>query len=103
MYKDAFSLTFYALEADLADKAQEEDDGAEESVSAAAVEKECDAVACELGIRYPTLQSIYAGKLNKQSIQVSFGHSVALSGSVSSTVEGSRHDATRSTGQGVRS
>jgi hypothetical protein len=29
-----------------------------------------DAVACELGIRCPTLQSIYAGKLNKQSIQV---------------------------------
>ena len=58
------------LEADLADTAQEEDDGAEESVPASAVEKECDAVACELGIRYPTLQSIYAGKLNKQSIQV---------------------------------
>jgi hypothetical protein len=57
------------LEADLADTAQEEDDGAEESVPASAVEKECDAVACELGIRYPTLQSIYAGKLNKQSIQ----------------------------------
>ncbi len=45
MYKDAFCLTFYALEADLADTAQEEDDGTEESVSAAAVEKECDAVA----------------------------------------------------------
>jgi hypothetical protein len=46
--------------------------GAEESVPASAVEKECDAVACELGILYPTmptLQSIYARKLNKQSIQ----------------------------------
>ena len=40
------------------------------SVSASTVDKECEAVACELGILYPTLQSIYAGKLNKQSIQV---------------------------------
>ena len=59
-----------SLEVDLADAAQEEGDGAEESVSAAAVDKECEASACELGIPYPTLQSIYAGKLNKQSIQV---------------------------------
>jgi hypothetical protein len=60
-----------SLEADLADAAQEEEgDGAEESVAAPAVDKEGEAGACELGIRYPTLQSIYAGKLNKQSIQV---------------------------------
>ena len=59
-----------SLEADLADAAQDEDEGAEESVSASTVDKECEAVACELGIRYPTLQSIYAGKMNKQSIQV---------------------------------
>jgi hypothetical protein len=65
-----------SLEADLADAAQEEGDGAEESVPASAVEKECDAVACELGIRYPTLQSIYAGILNKQSIQVNVIHDI---------------------------
>jgi hypothetical protein len=59
-----------ALEADLADAAPEDGDGAEESVSAATVDNECEAVSCELGIRYPTLQSISAGKLNKQSIQV---------------------------------
>jgi hypothetical protein len=53
-----------SLEAYLADAAQEEGDGAEESVPASAVEKECDAVACEVGILYPALQSIYAGKLN---------------------------------------
>ena len=65
-----------SLEADLADAAQEEGDGAEESVAASAVDKECEAVACELGIRYPTLQSIYAGKLNKQSIQVNIIHDI---------------------------
>jgi hypothetical protein len=66
-----------SLEADLADAAQEEEgDGAEESVAAPAVDKEVEAVACELGIRYPTLQSIYAGKLNKQSIQVYIIHDI---------------------------
>jgi hypothetical protein len=59
-----------SLEADLADAAQEDGDGADEPVSAATVDNECKATACDLGIRYPTLQSIYAGKLNKQSIQV---------------------------------
>jgi hypothetical protein len=59
-----------SLEADLADTVQDEGDGAEESVSASSLDKEHEAGACELGIRYPTLQSIYAGKLNKQSIQV---------------------------------
>ncbi len=34
------------------------------------IDKEGEAGACELGIRYPTLQAIYAGKINKQSIQV---------------------------------
>ena len=58
-----------SLEADLADAEQEEGEVAEESASASTVDKECEAGACELGIRYPTLQSIYAGKLNKQSIQ----------------------------------
>jgi hypothetical protein len=37
-----------SLEADLAGAAQEEGDGAEELVPASAVEKECDAVACEV-------------------------------------------------------
>jgi hypothetical protein len=58
-----------SLEADLADAEQDEGEVAEESASASTVDKECEAGACELGIRYPTLQSIYAGKLNKQSIQ----------------------------------
>ncbi len=34
------------------------------------IDKKCEASACELGIRYPTLQAIYAGKLNRQTIQV---------------------------------
>ncbi len=38
-------------------------------MSASAVDKECEAGACELGISYPTMQSIYAVKFNKQSIQ----------------------------------
>jgi hypothetical protein len=59
------------LEEDLADAAHEEEgDGAEESVTASAADKEGESGACELGIGYPTLQSIYAGKSNKQSIQV---------------------------------
>jgi hypothetical protein len=61
-----------SLEADLFNAAQIEDDGAEESesVPGSSIDKEGEAGACELGIRYPTLQAIYAGKLNKQSIQV---------------------------------
>jgi hypothetical protein len=60
-----------SLEADLADAAQEEEgDGAKKSVAASAVDGEGNAGACELGIQYPTLQSIYVGKSNKQSIQV---------------------------------
>ena len=67
-----------ALEADLADAAPEDGDGAEESVSAATVDNECEAVSCELGIRYPTLQSISAGKLNKQSIQVNIIYDIIV-------------------------
>jgi hypothetical protein len=61
-----------SLEADLFNAAQIEDDGAEESesVPSSSIDKEGEAGACELGIRYPTLKAIYAGKLNKQSIQV---------------------------------
>ena len=61
-----------SLEADLSNAAQVEDYGAEESESVAGsyIDKEGEAVACELGIKYPTLQAIYAGKLNKESIQV---------------------------------
>ena len=58
-----------SLEADLADAEQDEGDDAGESVPASSIDKEGEAGACELGIRYPTLQSLYAGKLNKQSIQ----------------------------------
>ena len=58
-----------SLEADLADAEQDEGDDAGESVPASSIDKEGEAGACKLGIRYPTLQSIYAGKLNKQSIQ----------------------------------
>ena len=58
-----------SLEADMADAAQGEGDGAEESVTASTLDKEHEAV-CELGIRYQTLQAILSQKLNKQSIQV---------------------------------
>ncbi len=58
------------LEANMADDAQDKGDVAEESVAASTIDKECDAGACELGILCPTLQSILAGKLNEQSIQV---------------------------------
>ena len=57
------------MAADLADAAQEEGDGAEESVTASAVDKEGEAGACELGIRYPW-------KLNKQSIQVNIMYDI---------------------------
>ena len=69
-----------SLEADLADAAQDEGNGGEEGVAAYTVDtgKECEAVACELGIRYPTLQSIYAGKLNKQSIQVNIIYDIIV-------------------------
>ena len=71
-----------SLEADLADAAQDDacGDVAEESESVAAstIDKECEAGACELGIRYPTLQSIYAGKLNKQSIQVNIMYDIIV-------------------------
>ena len=57
---------------------QDDGDGAEEAVTASTVDKECEAGACELGIRYPTLQSIYAGKLNKQSMQVNIIHDIIV-------------------------
>ncbi len=56
----------WSLEADLADVEQDEGEVAEESASAST---ECEAGACELGNRYPTMQAIYAGKLKKQIIQ----------------------------------
>ncbi len=36
-----------------------------ESVAGSFIDKEDGASACELGIKYPTLQAIYAGKLNR--------------------------------------
>ncbi len=58
-----------SLEADLADAEQDQGDDTGESVPASSIDKEGEAGACKVGIRYRTLQSIYAGKLNKQSIQ----------------------------------
>jgi hypothetical protein len=73
-------------EADLADAAEDESDCAEESVSASSVDKEGEADACELGIRYPTLQSMDAGKLTKQSIQVYIMYDVMYSFMISSVI-----------------
>ena len=50
--------------------AQDEGEVAEESAAVSSIDNEGEAGACELGIRYPTLQFILAGKLTKQSIQV---------------------------------
>ncbi len=61
---------FRSLEANLADAEQDEGDDAGQSVPASSIDKEGEAGASELGTRYPTLQSIYAGKLNKQSIHI---------------------------------
>ena len=57
-----------SLEADLSNAAQDEGDGTEESdsVAGSSIDKEGEAGACELGIRHPTLQAIYAGKLNRE-------------------------------------
>ena len=60
------------LEADLAD-AEADDDGADTlSVRAGIEADKNDGISCELGIRYPTLQSIM-GARNHLSIQVSHG------------------------------
>jgi hypothetical protein len=67
-----------SLETDMADAAQDEGDGAEELVASSSIDKEGEAGACELGIRYPTLQSIFAGKLNKQSIQVNIIYDIII-------------------------
>ena len=68
-----------SLEADLADSAQVDgEDAAEESVAASSVDKDVDACSCELGIRYPTLQAILTGKLNKQSIQANIMYSIIV-------------------------
>jgi hypothetical protein len=45
-----------SLEADLADAEQDKGEVAADSVAASAVDKDCDAIACELGIQCPTLQ-----------------------------------------------
>jgi hypothetical protein len=72
-----------SLEADLSDAPQDEVDGADESVAAASSDKEGEAGACELGIQYPRLQSIYSGKLNKQSIQVHIMYNIILNSMIS--------------------
>ncbi len=52
-----------SLESDMADDNQA-------LATASSLEDEYEAATCELGIRYPSLQAIYAEKLKKQSIQV---------------------------------
>jgi hypothetical protein len=47
------------------------------------LDKECEAGVCELGIRYPTLQYIYAGKLNKKSIQVNIIYDIMFCNMIS--------------------
>ena len=56
--------------------AQDEGEVAEESVAVSSIDREGEAGACELGIRYPTLQSILAGKLTRQSIQVHIAYDI---------------------------
>jgi hypothetical protein len=57
------------LEVDLADAEAEDDGSASASVVARLEAEKNDAISCELGIRYPTLQSIM-GARNHLSIQV---------------------------------
>ena len=59
------------LEIDLAD-ADGGDDLSLEYVTNMEADKN-DGISCELGIRYPTLQSIMAGKKNHLSLQVRHG------------------------------
>ena len=59
------------LEIDLAD-ADGGDDLSLEFVTNMEADKN-DGISCELGIRYPTLQSIMAGKKNHLSLQVRHG------------------------------
>ena len=59
------------LEIDLAD-ADGGDDLSLEFVTEMEADKN-DGISCELGIRYPTLQSIMAGKKNHLSLQVRHG------------------------------
>ncbi len=44
----------YLLETDMADAAQDKGNGGEEFVASSSIDKEGEAGACELGIRYPT-------------------------------------------------
>ena len=57
------------LEADLADAEADDDGSASVSFSADFQADKNDGISCELGIRYPTLQSIMGGR-NHLSIQV---------------------------------
>ena len=57
------------LEVDMADANGSEDDLSLERVTELEADKN-DGISCELGIRYPTLQSILSGRRNHLSIQV---------------------------------
>jgi len=57
------------LEVDVADADSSEDDLSLERLTELEADKN-DGISCELGIRYPTLQSIMSGRKNHLSIQV---------------------------------
>ena len=57
------------LEVDMADADSSEDDLSLERLTQLEADKN-DGISCELGIRYPTLQSIMLGRKNHLSIQV---------------------------------
>jgi hypothetical protein len=58
-----------SLEVDMADAGDQDDDPGLSVVTGLEADRN-DGISCELGIRYPTLQSIMAGQRNHLSIQV---------------------------------
>ena len=58
------------LEVDMADAGDDDDPGL--SLITQLEADKNDGISCELGIRYPTLQSIMAGRRNHLSIQVNY-------------------------------
>ena len=60
-----------SLEVDMADAGDQDDDPGLSVVTGLEADRN-DGISCELGIRYPTLQSIMAGQRNHLSIQVHY-------------------------------
>ena len=60
-----------SLEVDMADAGDQDDDPGLSVVTGLEADRN-DGISCELGIRYPTLQSIMAGQRNHISIQVHY-------------------------------